>query len=665
MPNKPTGVTQQSIRSTQQTRSGGRKPAQKTRPSKLRHHYASSGPRNDVKRDIDQKLIRTRAKTIDQTLITTQAVVKDDELERRLDRINDIGKMLRKNGALSTAETKWLRNLHDTDKESYNKIGKLLSVPSFWRLSQHGVSDLEDRNRIRMQTLKAVVHEALRTAKKDDTWQKRKIAVVRAIDKATQVRKVMNARYVGGKKLRIYKIISRETLQNPELFYAENNNIGANLDLARQLRRPRNIHSDIRNQSSVAKAAKALIDNKLLDATAADRLGKMLREKQYGYDVNVLMEINAKDVPHPDDRKKIRSLLLMHLAYYGDDLHTLRVKNYLLQDFHADTTKAGGGQQPYDKNYEELLDLPKSSGPGNSVRRNWFIYMEKYKPRKRVLESASVDHAPASKSPKTERRSNKNIADKTDEEIDDNKIIEEEVEPRKTDNTVPAKGLAAKNTKDMANKKVDENAIIKEDGEASETDNNVPAKNAAAKSTKVQTSEEVASDVLKGIVDNILKEKEEDKTVQKVTHSAHADDMKKDDIDDDGDQTKKTEKIVSFDPPGQGDYNTGDNVFTEQVTRKSTSILDINDPQDDQLVIINFNDFNQENYDYESDNDYYYNPQNAYVDSGRTTPNNAPDEGDSLTAQGTPERSKTFRLMSSDSDDQNDKAPSVLDTDDE
>ena len=634
MPKYTPKVTQQSIRQTQQTGSGPA-PKQSTRQSRIRGHHDPNGPGGEVKLDLDPNL-----------LITTQAVTKDDEQERRLDRINDIGKMLRKNGALSKAETKWLRNLHDTDKESYNKIGKLLSVPSFWRPSQHGVSDLGDRNRIRMQTLKAVVHEAFKTARIDNTWQKKQIAVVRAIDKATKVRKAMNARYAGGKKLRIYKMVSRATLQNPDLFYAENNNIAANLDLARQLRRPRNIHSGIRNQSSVANAVKALIDNKLLNANAADKLGKMLEDKNEAYDVNQLMTIDSNDVPHPDDRKKIRSLLLMHLAYYGDTLETFKAKDRLLAKARIDAPESGKGQKRWGRIYESVLYLPASSGLNSSVRRVWLNYLPQLtppkSPAKRVHESASID-VPASQSPKTEKPADSNVANKTDKKIDENAIIEEKPKASKTDNNVRAKSVP-----DMTDQKIDESQISEDDIDTSETDSDVPAKDAPAKEDAGMTSEEIASDVLKGIVDNIFKEKEKDKTHQKVADSVHADAVKKDKTVDDMDGTNENKKIVNYDPVGQGygTYETGDNVFTQEVTKQGTPVSDLTDPQNDQTVFINLDDSNDDNSDYQSSGDYYFNPKDAHVD------------------ERTPESQK-FRLASEDSDDPTGSSSTITDTEDE
>ena len=648
-----------------------------TRPSKIRSHYVSRGSGNDIKRDIDQQLI------------TTQAVTKDDELERRLDRIKDIGNMLEDNGAFSEAERQWLRNLHNTDKESFNKIGKLLSVPKYFSFRESRVKDLNDRNKIRMQTLKAVVHEAFKTAKNDDTAEKRKIAVVRAIDKATVVRKVLNSRYARTKRLRVYDMVSRETLQNPDILYKHNDDIVANLQLARKLIWPRKIHSKVRNQSSVAKAAKALIDNNLLDAKAADNLGKMLRTKEYGYDINVLMTIDHNDVPDRDDRKKIRSLLLAHLAYYKDPLYTAKVKNYLLQEVEVDTSKLSKEQQRWQPKYERIhqrMDyLPEGGRYIEDISNRWRDLIKELKPPKapaksskptltddpkrtpsksnnankanktdeNIDENAIVEEKPKeSESLKVNSPDESNITnktDKTDKEIDENIIIEEEPKASGTGDNV-----LAENAPDLTDQKIDESAIPKEELKASETDDNVPAKDIPAKKAASMTSEEIAREIVREIVGAMFKDEEEDETIQKVANSAHTDDVKKDDIDEAEkdkkiDETKKNKKTISLDPPDREIHETGDNVFTHHVAKQDAPIPDVTDSQNEAVFMVNRDNLTNENSDYRLSGDYF-DPQDAYVDA----PSNP---------QGTPESEK-FRLASDDSDDQNDASSSSFESSD-
>lgn len=273
-------------------------------------------------------------------LITTQAVTKDDELERRLDRINDIGNMLAENGALSKAERQWLRNLHNTDKKSYNKIGKLLSVPKYFSFRESRVKNLEDRNKIRMQTLKAVVFEALKTADKDTTAEKKKQAIDRALEKATAVRWALNQKFpryadslrrlmgrmhrgqtelrkamtqkFGDREVKLYEVVSTTTLRDPDRLYGPYSRGLANDNLSRAVAPSGEIDPKIKKRH-VDKAVNTLVKNGLLNQRAATDLLDALQNMPEN--VNTLMSHADEWVRRSADREKVKSLMLLALAY--------------------------------------------------------------------------------------------------------------------------------------------------------------------------------------------------------------------------------------------------------------------------------------------------------------------------------------------------------------
>ena len=589
-------VKQKSVTRTQQIGGSGSTLTPNARKSKLQGHHVSGAYSNNVKIDAEKPLIATQHKD---DILTRES-------DRRYKRIADIADMLEKNGALSTRERRWLYNLYRNDYRSYHKIGELLSVPSFWRPRQHGVSDVADRNKIRMQTLKAVVFEALRTDGTDDTDEKRKTAVARAIGKATQVRKGMNARYAGGKKPRIYNLITTKTLQDPRILYTQNDDIVANLALARRLKWPPDIHGDIKNQSSVAKAATALIDNKLLNAKAANTLWKMLRDK--ADHINQLMALNVKDVPRMEDREKIRSFLLMHLAYHGDALKTMRVKYALLEKVRVDAPEWGWRRKRWGQKHEELLHLPDPGRPSNPsrdtwIRNTWFGYMDELEPSRRVHESYAVDL-------------NKNKSgEKTDDSDIPTKDIKIDTEDIKIDETLK-KSL----TEDVAN----------------ETGKNVAGKSLTAPADNDDNTR-ASSGNDEPVIDNNNEPAANDGSIA-PTATAEIDDNTKADEGDDGPVIDNNN-----DPPDN------DGSIAPTATAKNDDNDDANDGIEEPFIV----DINEPPDNDGSDDDDPRYDDYAHMKQGREIYRQVPDEAASVESGESGRTAKTYILMS-DSDEEAD-----------
>lgn len=247
-------------------------------------------------------------------------------------RIVDTMKMLEDRNALTAQEKDWIVNLGKTNKAAYDKLGDLLSVPRFWTPSQHGIFWFSRRKLVRMQTLKAAVHEAFKTARSDRMGsaqrQQDKMkqarerayesqAIDRAIKKAGDVRYQLN-RTVAGKKLRLYKLVTPQTLANPEGFYKKMNRKVAFTLLADTLYR-RSGHDGLgfrqhewNNAEMVYQAADALVDQKLLDAKSAYRL--LWKLKTQPMQIYRLMKL-ADRLHQLPDRRKARALLLLTMAH--------------------------------------------------------------------------------------------------------------------------------------------------------------------------------------------------------------------------------------------------------------------------------------------------------------------------------------------------------------
>ena len=321
-----------------------RKPAQRKRRWKVFFRRVASDPAPLAKIDLQAP-----------KLITTQATIKEKEEDRRFDRINDIGNMLAKNGALSEQERRWIRDLHDTDYESFKKLGRLLSVPKYWSLSESRVKNLEDRNKIRMQTLKAAAFEALKTAGSDTTAEQKKQTIDRALKKATAVRWALNQRfprYADGirrlmgqmlrgqtelrkamtqkfvdREVKLYEVVSETTLRNPERLYGPYGRGLANDNLSKAVEPSGEIDRKIKKK--VANAVNTLVKNGLLNQRAAVDLLDALKTNPET--VNALMSHADKWVRRGADREKVKSLMLLALAYGipRDDASRRRLQNII------------------------------------------------------------------------------------------------------------------------------------------------------------------------------------------------------------------------------------------------------------------------------------------------------------------------------------------------
>ena len=270
-------------------------------------------------------------------------------------RMTDTITLLKSRRALTGQEERWLSNLKRNDRAAYNELEKLLTVPKYLGgPGQHGLLHREDRNNVRMQTLKAAVHEAVKAANSDrsetaeERQDKKKKAVARALDRARLVRRVLNQEKWGW-KLRIYKLVTLDTLRDPHLLYDKNNRIVENELLSRTLSRPNGIHKDIKDAQSVAAAAQALVDHGLLDQKAA----RLLRTafKKWPEEINKLMAVDQdldgdKDwtMQQEADRQKVRSLLLLSLAYTSYDnamLRSIDLRAMVYANEHLDAGDSG------------------------------------------------------------------------------------------------------------------------------------------------------------------------------------------------------------------------------------------------------------------------------------------------------------------------------------
>lgn len=339
---KVKNVTQPNIKSTQLPGSSGPGPAQNTRESKLRDHLSSVGSSSDLKIDIREPPNPMRSKI---------------GVGRKDPRVANLADTLDDKGVLTTKERQWLATLGDDHPEAFRKLENLLHVPKYWRPGQRGVWSKQDRMNIRLQTLKAAVHEALKTADTDATNEDKKKTVARALGEAEQLRWALN-RQAPLQDVRMYKLVTTETLRNPNLLYKPYNRNLANKWLADALRHPRDISPDIGRKSSVAGAVKPLIDNDLLNKNAALRLLRTLRTEPKI--INKLMSLDSKTVPRRADRRKIRSMLLLRLAYSPtSDLAYL--KGALLSE----------SDEPGKRWYELFAELPAPGLHNDLINDEW------------------------------------------------------------------------------------------------------------------------------------------------------------------------------------------------------------------------------------------------------------------------------------------------------
>ena len=291
--------------------------AQRRRTSSMSGQHPDVG--NDVKIELKAPL---------KTTLTT-VLKKGEKLIERSDdwnRIANTDRLLRKNNVITDAERTWLKNLRKTHKAQYNQLGHMLKVTIFGDGPRHGVSGnifrsgvsgTGDRNKIRMQILKAAVYEAMTTVPSDLTAEDREKTIKNALKAAEETRSAMFEQ-VGfrRRKLKAYKEVTAETLQNPDLFKEKYERKLANLKLYSAVQWPRStLSSGIswRNQKRARAAVELLIDNDLLDKQAAVKLLKALRTQPQ--DINALMSDTTPRVEPKAEREKVRAMALLALAY--------------------------------------------------------------------------------------------------------------------------------------------------------------------------------------------------------------------------------------------------------------------------------------------------------------------------------------------------------------
>ena len=321
--------------------------------------------------------------------IDIQAQPKSPQIKRlkhKDARIVKLVNMLDDKGAITEKEKQWLETLGNEHHEAFYWLENLLHVPKYWRPSQHGVWDKQDRLNIRLQTLKAAVSEAVSTADTDDTDKKKQQTVERALIKAAIVRKALNGK-TAGKKLRAYQHVTTATLRNPQALYDKNNSMVMNTLLAQALSKPSRLNSDIENRNEVAKAAQALVANDLLDGPAAGRLLSKLQEQPD--QINALMALDDDKIRQQPDRQKVRSLILlalarspsnvaeavrntMHSVLFADDLALNIVGDHLSRKLDP-TAELDPLHRPA---HEWLHELSLTGGASEDVRNTWHAWAD-------------------------------------------------------------------------------------------------------------------------------------------------------------------------------------------------------------------------------------------------------------------------------------------------
>ena len=319
-------------------------------------------------------------------LITKQKNTKWHEWNRRYDRIVDIANMLQDNDALSPDERAWLVNLGSEHYEQYCQLGDLLQVSMLGSPGRHGVWRLEDRNKVRMQIIKAALHEAMELAPPDNRGINDTLVIECALRKAEQVRKAM-LRDTGCRNIEAHKYVTRKTLQDPRIFYAISNRKHANAMLRQLVKRPSDINSHVsrRDQRRAAKALELLVNNDLLDANAAMNLLHHLRKKPQH--ITALMSGTTPRLVSKADRQKVRALALLALAYNDSDV-AKKMKGGLLTKY----------ENTVQERFRRLLDLPSSGGGSRWARkmwRDWATHMEKGNSGSFSIDSDSVLNADA------------------------------------------------------------------------------------------------------------------------------------------------------------------------------------------------------------------------------------------------------------------------------
>ncbi len=252
--------------------------------------------------------------------------------DRRDYRITDTAHMLQNRKALSRKEANWLLAFGKGkgNKMMHKMLGDLLTVPKYtWKEGQHGIRKREDRNKIRMQTLRVFVTEAMRTADSDTSSHDKLVAFRRAHKAASDVRQGLS-QTVHGQKLKIYKKITTDTLHDPAPLIAAYRSAYHNAFLNRETLpwlRAGFYRQYIKDAPDVAEAAQDLVDRGLLDGPAAERLHKAFGNTRQAQVVSNLMDLSSNETLDHADRKKIRSLVLLAFAY-GSPKSALDTKNW-------------------------------------------------------------------------------------------------------------------------------------------------------------------------------------------------------------------------------------------------------------------------------------------------------------------------------------------------
>ncbi len=238
--------------------------------------------------------------------------------DRRAYRITDTAHMLQNRGVLSRKEADWLLKFGKSNEAMHKMLGDLLKVPRFtWKDNQHGIRNREDRNKIRMQTLRAFISEAMKTAESDTNADESRATFRQAYRVAANTRRSLTETVLG-QKLETYKLITTQTLQNPAQLHEAYKRAFHIVVLQKRtlpILREGYFGNLISDAYDVAEAAQDLVDYDLLDESAALRLRHALGSAQHIQAVNQLMDLTSNETLEPADRRKIRSLLLLALAY--------------------------------------------------------------------------------------------------------------------------------------------------------------------------------------------------------------------------------------------------------------------------------------------------------------------------------------------------------------
>ena len=376
-------------------------------PKSLKRKSSMMGYHSDVSNDVKIELKAPQKTTLTTVLKKEEKLVDGGD---KWNRIANTDKLLKNNNAITDAERAWLKNLRINHKAQYNQLGDMLKVHIFRHGSRHGVSGTENRNKIRMQILKAAVHEAMKTASLDVTAGDKKRTINNALKAAQETRSAMfKSVAFGFRKLRAYNDVTTETLQNPELFKEKYDCKLANLELFRAVQWPRStLSSGIswRDQKRARAAVELLVNNNLLTtAKAASTLLRRLREEPL-HITEAFSDLTPKVEPR-SEREKVRAMALLALAYNPPDIANKMRKDLSTQidvndnpldllsgDDSSDISSDDGRSELVQSKFSWFCSLPRSGVPSQQGRGmqqpgrdEWLDWADP----NRKLESASFD----------------------------------------------------------------------------------------------------------------------------------------------------------------------------------------------------------------------------------------------------------------------------------